>query len=150
MALSDYWSLLCPLAIEEGFNIALFPSMTENPRYLTLYREDDDPVMFEPVFNQPDDFGEPAPQIGIRLWNPNSTHQDYLRYILTNFSIEKAAEKTWLETSEGFRGYIWKPIPYDPETADWQAIPKAVMESWTSWHIDNLKKAKALFFHEKV
>ena len=150
MALVDYWMLICPEAIEKGFNIALSPEMTENPTYLSLYREEGDPVFFEPVFNQAEDFGEPGPHIGVRLRNPRATHKDYLRYVLNQLSIEQAAEKTWLTTGEDFRAYIWRPIPYDPETASWQAIPRAMIEEWSTWHLHYLQKARAAFFHERV
>jgi hypothetical protein len=148
MALVDYWMLICPLAIESGFNIALSPAMTDNPTYLSLYREEGDPVYFEPVFNQPEDFGEPGAHIGVRLRNPRATHKDYLRYILNQLSVESAAEQTWLHTEQDFRAYIWKPIPYDPEELAWEAIPHAQVEAYTAWHLHYLKQTRAAFFHE--
>ncbi len=149
MALVDYWSLFCPLVIEAGFNISLTPNMTDNPDYLTLYREPGDPVFFEPVFNQEWDFGEPGPHIGIRLRNPHSSHRDYLRYVLNKLPVEPAAEKRWQSQNHGIVAYVWKPIPYNPEVDDWQAIPQKVIDEWTRWHLHYLSLSRVLFFHEQ-
>jgi hypothetical protein len=148
MALSDYWSLLCPMAIEAGFNIALNPNMTDDPDHLRLYRQPNDPLIFEPVFNPEADLGEPGPQIGVRLRNPKSTHKDYMRYVLNKISVEQIAAKTWLKSPEAFYAYIWKPIPIDPVTTAWSQIPQSTIEEWTEWQLHYLQQARSVFFHE--
>lgn len=150
MALVDYWSMLCPLVIEAGLNIALTPNMTDNPDYLTLYRQEADPVRFEPVFNQEMDFGEPGPHIGVRMRNPHLTHQDYLRYVLNQLPVEKAAAKTWIKRPESFAAYVWQPIPHDPAEEAYQQIPRQVIDHWANWHLHYLSLTKALFFHERA
>lgn len=149
MAFQDYWSLFCPLAIESGFNVSLNPNMTANPNYLNLYNGPEDPIYFQPVFNCPEDFGEPGPHIAVRLYDEGKTTTDYIKYILSRVSIEKAAEKTLIEEIQIFKGYIWKPMPYDLATVDWQQIPQAAIDEWLNWQLGYLEKLKALFFHEK-
>lgn len=150
MAFLDYWSLFCPMAIEKGFNVSLSPNMTDNPSYLTLYREPDDPVTFQPVFNCPDDFGEPGPHIGVCLFDEGKTAKDYSKYVLSQCSVDKADEKTVVEETIALKSYIWRPMAYDLAVSDWQQIPQANIDEWLNWQLHYLEHLKALFLHEKA
>lgn len=150
MAFVDYWSLFCPLAIEEGFNVSLSPNMTDNPTYLNLYREPEDPIRLQPVFNCPEDFGEPGPHLAVCLFDEGKTTMDYSKYVLSQCGIEKAGEKTLVEEIHAFKSYIWKPMPYDLAIADWQEIPQKYIDEWLEWQLSYLQQLRALFFHEKM
>jgi len=149
MAFVDYWSTFCPLAIEKGFNVSLSPNMTDNPSYLTLYREPADPVTFQPVFNCPEDFGEPGPHIAVCLFDEGKTAKDYSKYVLNQCRVGKAADKTFVEDAHAFNSYIWQPMAYDLAMADWSQMPQTYIDEWLNWQLHYLERLKALFFHEK-
>ncbi len=148
MAFVDYWTLFCPLAIEKGFNVALSPNMADNPEHLNLYRDNIDPVFFQPIFNCPDEFGEPGPHIAVCILDENKQLKDYLKFILNKTEVEKGAEKVWDETIHTFRAYVWKPMAYDLSTADWESIPRSYIDEWLEWQLYYLSQLKANFFHE--
>ena len=150
MAFLDYWSLLCPLAIEKGFNVSLNPNMTDNPGYLSFYVHEDDPVYFQPAFNCPEDFGEPGPHIALRLLDERKKVKDYLRYVLQNISTEPGAEKTTIAAPTSFKAYIWKPMAYDLSITDWAKIPRDSIDEWLNWHLHYLQEVRKVFFHEGV
>lgn len=149
MAFVDYWSLLCPVAIEKGFNVALSPNMAENPDHLTLYRDEADPVVFQPAFNCPEDIGEPGPHIAVRVLDKSKQSKDYLKFTLNQVEVEKGAEKTWVETVHAFKAYIWKPMAYNPATANWDSIPRSYTDEWLNWQLHYLSALKGQFFHER-